>query len=65
MVTIQLLQGLGLEGATQVPYDSGADAITAIMGNHVDVSFMQVGDLGSARGIRQCETPADCGRKAL
>lgn len=47
-VTIQLLQGLGLEGATQVPYDSGADAITAIMGNHVDVSFMQVGDLGSA-----------------
>ena len=48
MVTIQLLQGLGLEGATQVPYDSGADAITAIMGNHVDVSFMQVGDLGSA-----------------
>lgn len=48
LVTIQLLQGLGLEGATQVPYDSGADAITAIMGNHVDVSFMQVGDLGSA-----------------
>lgn len=46
-VTIQLLQGLGLEGATQVPYDSGSDAITAVMGNHVDVSFMQVGDLGS------------------
>ncbi len=30
------------------PTTAGADAITAIMGNHVDVSFMQVGDLGSA-----------------
>lgn len=48
LTAIQVTQGFGMGDVTLVPYSNGSDAVTAVMGNHVTVCNMQVGDLGSA-----------------
>lgn len=47
LASIQAEQGLGID-ATLVPYSSGADAITAVMGGHVDVTTSMGADASSA-----------------
>lgn len=43
---MKMFEEFGMDGINMVPFSSGSDAITAILGNQIDIAVLQIGDLG-------------------